>query len=547
VDLREGAVVTHTQILHGDPARQKILAGATALADTVRVTLGPRSKSVLIGEAWGTPTVCNDGVTIAKRLKLADVDENLGAQMLRQAAERTGDMVGDGTTSSAILAHAIFAGGVRNIVAGSSAIELKRGLDRGVESALEELARQSRPITNRAEREQVATVSAHNDRAIGARVAEAVDRVGAEGVVSVEEAKGIETTLDVVEGLQFDRGYLSPYFVTNPEKMEAVLESPFILIHDKRVAAVKDLIPVLEQVSQQGRPLLLIAEEVEGEALATLVLNRLRGALLCVAVKAPGFGDRRKELLRDIAAVSGGKVVSEELGRALEHVTLDDLGTADRVVVDRETTTIVGGHGTPDDVTARCAEIRRQLELATSDYDREHLQERLAKLTGGVAVIRVGAPSESEMKSLKEAYDDAIRATQAAIAEGIVPGGGVAYVRMAQAVDDLAMRAEGDERTALRLLATALEAPARQIALNSGRDAGVVLERVRAGAGGFGYDAASDEFCDLVEGGIIDPTKVVRIALQNAVSVAGIMLLAEATMTEVPDKDDRAAPGVDLE
>ena len=534
--------MSHTELRFHDEARERILKGATVLADAVRVTLGPKSKSVLIEERWGTPTVCDDGVTIAKRIKLEDPVENLGAQMLRQAAERTGDEVGDGTTTSVLLAHAIFAGGLRNVVAGASAIDLKRGLERGVEIATAELQRLSSPLASATQRAQVATVSAHNDPSIGDVVAEAVDRVGAEGVVSVEEAKGIETTLDVVEGLQFDRGYLSPYFVTDPEKMESVLESPYILIHEKRIAAVKDLLPLLEQVTQESRPILIVAEDVEGEALATLVVNRLRGTLQCAAVKAPGFGDRRKEMLRDLAIVTGGEVIAEELGRSLEHVTVAELGRAERVVVDADSTTIVGGAGNHEAIEGRCRELRRQISDATSDYDRERLEERLAKLAGGVAVIRVGAPSEAELKSRKEAYDDAISATRAAIAEGIVPGGGVAFVRMAEAVGSAAQGCEGDERTALLMLARALEAPPRQIAANSGIDPGVVVDRIRSGEGAHGLDAAVGEYVDLSEAGIIDPTKVVRVALQNAVSVAGTLLLAEATLTEHADAKDHAQP-----
>jgi chaperonin GroEL len=534
--------MAYTEILFRDQAREKILTGATALADAVRVTLGPKSKSVLIGESWGTPLVCNDGVTIAKRVKLRDADENLGAQILRQAAERTAEAVGDGTTSSTLIAHTAFAGGLRNVVAGASAIDIKRGLDRGTAVAVDALAKLARPLETKTERAQVATVSAHNDPAIGELVADALERVGAEGVVSVEEAKGIETTLDVVEGLQFDRGYLSPYFVTDPAKMESVLESPYILVHDERIGGVQDLVPVLEQVIKAGRPLLIIADEVEGEALATLVLNRLRATFQCVAVKAPGFGDRRKELLQDIATVSGAQVISKELGRSLDKTTLAELGSAERVVVDKDTTTIVGGAGNPEAIQARCGELRHLIEKATSDYDRERLQERLAKLSGGVAVIRVGAPTEAELKNRKEAFDDAISAAQAAMAEGIVPGGGVAYVRMATAVEQLAASAEGDERTALRVLAKALEVPARQIAENSGMDAGVVLERIRSGSNGYGYDGATGQFVDLVQAGIIDPAKVVRVAVQNAISVAGTLLLAEATLTEHEEPKDRPLP-----
>jgi chaperonin GroEL len=536
----------YTHLLFRDQARQRILEGATALADALRVTLGPRSKSVLIQQAWGAPLVCNDGVTIAKRIKMKDPDEDLGAQVLRQAAERTGDVVGDGTTTSTLLAHAMFAEGVRNVVAGASAIDLKRGMDRGIEAAADAIRDMSRPIASRTEKVQVATVSAHNDPEIGELVAEAIERVGVEGVVSVEEAKGIETTLDVVEGMQFDRGYLSPYFVTDAEKMQAVLESPLILVHDKRIGAIKDVVPLLEQIVQQGRPLLVVAEEVEGEALATMVLNKLRGAFLCVAVKAPGFGDRRQEMLEDIALVSGAQLVSEQLGKTLAGVTLEDLGSAERVIVDKDTTTIVGGAGKPDAIKARCIELRRRIEEATSDYDKEKLQERLAKLAGGVAVVRVGAPSEAELKSRKEAFDDAISATQAAVAEGIVAGGGVAFLRAAEAVERLALEAEGDERTGLRILARALEAPARQIAANSGADPGVVVDRVRCGSGGFGFDAARGVYGDLIEAGIIDPTKVVRVALENAVSVAGILLLAEATLTERQDEKREEAPQEEL-
>jgi chaperonin GroEL len=538
--------MAYTHLLFRDQARQHILDGATALADAVRVTLGPRSKSVLIQQPWGTPIVCNDGVTIAKRIKMKDPDEDLGAQLLRQAAERTGDLVGDGTTTSTLLAHSMFAEGVRNVVAGASAIDLKRGLDRGVEAAANALRELSRPITSRTEKVQVATVSAHNDAEIGELVADAIERVGVEGVVSVEEAKGIETTLDVVEGMQFDRGFLSPYFVTDPEKMQAVLESALILVYDKRIGAIKDILPLLEQILQQGRPLLVIAEEVEGEALATMVVNKLRGAFLCAAVKAPGFGDRRQELLQDIALVSGAQLVSEQLGKTLEGVTLGDLGSAERVIVDKDSTTIVGGAGKPEDIKARCSELRRRIGETTSDYDKEKLQERLAKLAGGVAVVRVGAPSEAELKSRKEAFDDAISATQAAVAEGIVPGGGVAFLRVASDVERLASESEGDERTGLRILARALETPARQIAENSGADPGVVVDRVRCGSGGYGFDAARGVYGDLLEAGIIDPTKVLRVALQNAVSVAGVLLLAEATLTERQDEKREEAPREEL-
>ena len=522
----------HTRLLFRDQAREKILAGTAVLADAVRVTLGPKSKAVLIEKKWGSPIVCNDGVTIAKEIDLKDPEENLGARMLRQAAERTGDDVGDGTTTSTLLAHALFAEGLRNVVAGASAIDLKRGIDRGVKAAVEALRVQSRPVESRKERAQIATISGHNDPAIGEMVSEAMERVGDEGVVSVEEAQGTQTELEVVEGMQFDRGYLSPYFVTEPEKMQAVLEHPYVLLHDKGISALKDLLPLLDQILKAGRPLLIVTENLEGEALATLVVNKLRGTLLCCAVKAPGFGDRRQEMLRDIAVLTGGQVISEDLGIKLENVTLQELGTAERVLVDKDTTTLIGGAGDRNAVEMRCNEIRRQIEASTSDYDKEKLRERLAKLAGGVAVIRVGAPSESEMKNRREALEDAISATKAAVAEGIVPGGGLALLKAIDAVRGEEEKAEGDERTGLRILEKALEAPARQIAVNSGVDAGVVVERLRAGTNGYGFDAARGQYVDLVQAGIIDPTKVVRVALENAASVAGILLLAEATLIE---------------
>jgi chaperonin GroEL len=516
-------------------AREKVLAGATALADAVRVTLGPKSRCVLIEKEWGRPLVCNDGVTIAKEVQLADPEENLGAQVLREAAERTGDLVGDGTTTATLLAHAILADGMRNVAAGASAVDLKRGLDRGLAATVAAITGMSRPVRTKLEKEQVATISAHNDTAIGAMVAEAVEKVGPEGAITVEEAKGTETQLEVVEGMQFDRGYLSPYFVTDAERLEAVLEDPFILLYEKRISNVADLLPLLEQVVKAGRPLLIVAEEVEGEALATLVLNKIRGLLGCVAVKAPGFGDRRRETMQDIATLTGGRFISEDLGVKLEGLTLDDLGSAKRVVVDKESTTIVGGGGARDAIEGRIKEVRRQIEKATSDYDREKLQERLAKLAGGVAVIRVGAPSEAEMKSRKEAFEDAISATKAAVAEGIVPGGGLALVRASCALDGVAAELEGDQRTGVLMLRRALEAPARQIAANSGVDGGVAVERMRQGDGRLGLDAARGVYVDLIEAGIVDPTKVLRVALENAVSVASTLLLTEATLTKVPE------------
>lgn len=525
-------------------AREKILAGAAVLADAVRVTLGPKSKCVLIEKKWGKPIVCNDGVTIAKEVELKDPEENLGARMLREAAEKTGEAVGDGTTTSTLLAYAILSEGVRNVAAGASAVDLKRGLDRGLQAAVAGLRGLSRPVESRREKVQVATVSGHNEPAIGELVADAVEKVGADGVISVEEAKTTETALEIVEGMQFDKGYISPYFVTEPEKMQVVLEDPFIFLYEKKIGSIQDLVPLLEKVVRAGKPLLLIAEDVEGEGLATLVVNRLRGTLSCAAVKAPGFGDRRKAMLEDIATLTGGRLIAEELGVKMENVAVEDLGGAKRVVIDREHTTIIGGAGTKESIDGRCAQIRKQMEDTTSDYDREKLQERLAKLSGGVAVIRVGAPTEAELKNRKEAFEDAISATKAAVMEGIVPGGGLALLRVIDAVEAEAAKCCGDECTGLRILKRALEAPTRQIAENSNVDAGVVVEKMRAGKGNRGFDAATGEYVDLLKAGIIDPTKVIRVALENAVSVASTLLLTEATLTEIPEpKKNGVGPG----
>jgi chaperonin GroEL len=532
--------MAHKQVLFHFAAREKLLRGASQLADAIRVTLGPKSKSVLIQKPWGAPIVCNDGVTIAKELDLRDPEENLGAQVLRQAAERTGDVVGDGTSTSTILAHAIFSDGSRNVVAGASAIDLKRGLDRGTSVAIAALRDLARPVTTKKEQAQVATISAHNDSIIGNLVADAMEKVGREGVISVEEAKTTETVLEVVEGMQFDRGFVSPYFVTDSERMESVLEDAFVLISDRKVNSLHDLVSLLEQVAKSGRPLLVIAEDVEGEALATLLVNHIRGVLRGCAVKAPGFGDRRKAMLEDIAVLTRAQLVSEDLGLKLEHVTLEQLGRAARVVVDKEHTTIIGGTGDSSLIEARVQQIRREIDKTTSDYDREKLQERLAKLAGGVAVIRVGAPSEAEMKSKKEALDDAISSTKAAVAEGIVPGGGLALLRCIEAVRREEAGAEGDVRTGLQILARALQAPARQIAENSGVDGGVVVERMMAGKDDYGFDASRNEYVKLIEGGIIDPVKVVRVALENAVSVASVLLLTEATMTDLPEPKEKA-------
>ena len=540
--------MAHKQVLFRSAAREKVLRGATQLADAVRVTLGPKSKSVLIQKKWGAPLVCNDGVTIAKEFDLRDAEENLGAQMLRQAAEKTGDAVGDGTSTSTILAHAIFADGVRNVVAGASAIDIKRGLDRGCKRAVDALRALSRPVAVRKEKAQVATISAHNDAAIGELVADAMEKVGGEGVITVEESRTTDTTLEVVEGMQFDRGYVSPYFITNPDKMEAVLEDPLILLADRKISSLADFLPLLDLVAKAGRPLLVVGDDVEGEALATLIVNQIRGSLKSCAVKAPGFGDRRKAMLQDMAILTGGLVLSEETGMKLEHMALEQLGRAKRVVVDKDATTLIGGAGARDQIDGRVKQIRREIEKATSDYDREKLEERVAKLSGGVAVIRVGAPSEAEMKSKREALDDAISATKAAVAEGIVPGGGLALLRCIAAVADEEAKCSGDERTGVAILRRALEAPARQIAENSSVDAGVVVARMLDGSGNQGFDAARNEYVDLVETGIIDPTKVVRIALENAVSVASVLLLTEATMTEIepPKKEAGTTPELEM-
>ncbi len=528
--------MAHKQVLFRSEAREKILRGATQLADAVRVTLGPRSKSVLIEKKWGAPIVCNDGVTIAKEFDLKDPEENLGARMLRQAAEKTGDMVGDGTSTSTILAHAMFADGVRNVVAGASAIDIKRGLDRAAKRAVEALKVISKPVQTRREKEQVATISAHNDAAIGELIGAAMEKVGDEGVITVEEAKTTETVLDVVEGMQFDRGFLSPYFVSDAEKMEAVLEDALVMVVDRKIGSLNDLVKLLEAVAKSGAPLFIVAEDVEGDALATLIVNHIRGTLKSCAVKAPGFGDRRKAMLQDIAILTGAQVISEELGIKLENVTIEQLGRARRIVSDKENTTIVGGNGDSKAIKGRIEQIRREIEDATSDYDREKLQERLAKLAGGVAVIKVGAPTESEMKSRKEALDDAISATKAAVAEGIVPGGGLALLRCIAPVEEEEKLCEGDERTGVQILKRALETPVRQIAENSAVDGGVVVAKMLEGKGNFGFDAGRKQYVDLVAEGIIDPTKVVRVALENAVSVASTLLLTEATMTEIPEE-----------
>jgi chaperonin GroEL len=538
--------MANKHLLFRAAAREKILHGATALADAVRVTLGPKSKCVLIDKKWGKPIVCNDGVTIAKEIELKDLEENLGARMIREAAEKTGDAVGDGTSTSTILAHAIYAEGLKNVAAGASAIDLKHGLDRGLRVAVEAIKALSRPVESRKEKAQVAAISAHNDSAIGETVADAVEKVGREGVISVEEAKGTETALEVVEGMQFDRGYLSPYFITDPEKMVAVLEEPLIFLYEKKLTSVKDLIPLLEHIAQARRPLLIVAEDVEAEALATLVVNKIRGVLACVAVKAPGYGDRRKAMMEDLAVLTGGEFFAEELGLKIENVTMNQMGTAKRVEINKDNTTVIGGGGKKQAIQGRIKDIRKQIEKATSSYDKEKLEERLAKLAGGVAVIRVGAPTEAEMKSRKEAFEDAISAIKAAMAEGVVPGGGLALLRAIGAVEQEESKCDSDERTGLRILKKALEAPTRQIAENSGADGGVVVAQMRNGKANYGFDAAAGKYLDLIEAGIIDPTKVVRVALENAVSVASVLLLTEATLTEVPEEKREGARGAGL-
>ena len=534
--------MTAKQVLFRSAAREKILRGTTQLADAVRITLGPKSKSVLIQKKWGAPIVCNDGVTIAKEMELEDPEENLGAQMLRQAAEKTGERVGDGTSTATLLAQTIYAEGVRNVAAGASAVDLKRGLDRALVAAIGALKSMAKPLERRQERVQVATISAHNDAVIGELVADAMEKVGGDGVITVEESKTIETSLEVLEGMQFDRGYLSPYFVTDPSSMQAVLEDAYILMCDRKLAVLKDLLTLLEQVAKAAHPILVLAEEIEGEALATLIVNQVRGVLKSCAVKAPGFGERRKALLADIATLCGGEVVSEELGLKLEDTKLAQLGHARRIVIDKDTTTLIGGAGDKARIAARIGMLRKEIEDAASDYDRDKLKERLAKLAGGVAVIKVGAPSESEMKARKEALDDAISSTKAAVGEGIVPGGGLALLRCSTAVLAAEGACSGDERTGVQILRRALEAPARQIAENSAADGGVVVDRMLNGSANVGFDAAANRFVDLYEAGIVDPVKVVRTALENAVSVASVLLLTEATLTERPEKTPEPAP-----
>lgn len=521
-------------------ARDRILKGVNILADAVTVTLGPKGRNVVIEKSFGAPVVTKDGVTVAKEIELEDKFENMGAQMVKEVASKTSDVAGDGTTTATVLARSIYAEGIKMVAAGHDPMSIKRGIDKAVAAVVGELKSLSKPTRDQKEIAQVGTISANNDATIGEIIAEAMNKVGKEGVITVEEAKGLETTLEVVEGMQFDRGYLSPYFVTDPDRMECVYEDVYILIHEKKISGMKDLLPILEQVAKSGRPLLIIAEDVEGEALATLVVNKIRGTLQCVAVKAPGFGDRRKAMLEDIAILTGGRVIAEELGVKLENLTLNDLGRAKRIVVDKDNTTIVDGAGKKADIEGRIKQIRAQIEETTSDYDREKLQERLAKMIGGVAVIKVGAATEVEMKEKKARVEDALHATRAAVEEGIVPGGGVALIRAASALNKV--EASEEEMVGVNIVRKALQEPARWIAANAGEEGSIVLDKIRNNKGAYGFNAATGEFEDLIKAGIIDPTKVVRTALQNAASVAGLLLTTEATVAEKPEEKPATPP-----
>ena len=527
------------QLMFDEEARRAILRGVDKLANAVKATLGPKGRNVVLDKKFGAPNITKDGVTVAKEIELEDPFENMGAQMVKEVASKTSDVAGDGTTTATVLAQAIIREGMKNVTAGANPMALKRGVDRAVEAVVEEIGKISKPTKGKKEISQVASISANNDRTIGDLIADAMEKVGKDGVITVEEAKGVETTLEVVEGMQFDRGYISPYFVTDPERMETVIENPLILIHEKKISGMKDLLPILEQIAKMGKPFLIIAEEVEGEALATLVVNKLRGTLSCCAVKAPGFGDRRKEMLKDIAILTGGEVISEELGIKLENIRLDDLGKCKKVVVDKENTTIIEGAGKDKEIEGRIKQIRTQIEETTSDYDREKLQERLAKLAGGVAVIKVGAPTEVAMKEKKARVEDALNATRAAVEEGIVPGGGVALLRAEKALDKL--KVSGDEKIGADIVRRALEEPLRMIAQNAGREGAVVLGKVRESNGNLGFNAETEEYEDLVAAGIIDPTKVVRTALENAASIAGLMVTTECMVTELPEKEKKPA------
>ncbi|MEK6660595.1 MAG: chaperonin GroEL [candidate division NC10 bacterium] len=522
-------------LLFDEEARRKILKGVDALAAAVKVTLGPKGRNVILDKKFGAPTITKDGVTVAKEIELEDHFENMGAQMVKEVASKTSDVAGDGTTTATVLAQAIFREGIKNVTAGANPMALKRGIEKAVDAVVEELKKISKPTKGKKEISQVATISANNDKTIGDLIADAMEKVGKDGVITVEEAKSMDTTLEVVEGMQFDRGYLSPYFVTDPERMEVVLENSLILIHEKKISNLKDLLPILEQIAKMGKPLLVIAEEVEGEALATLVVNKLRGTLSTASVKAPGFGDRRKEMLQDIAVLTGGAVVSEELGIKLENIKLEDLGKAKKVVIDKENTTLIEGAGSQKEIEGRIKQIRTQIEETTSDYDKEKLQERLAKLAGGVAIIKVGAATEIAMKEKKARVEDALNATRAAVEEGIVPGGGVAFLRAAMVIDHLKLK--GDEKVGGDIVRRALEEPIRQIAENAGVEGAIVVQKVRENNGAYGFNAETESYEDLMASGIIDPTKVTRIALQNASSIASLMITTEALVTEIPEKE----------
>jgi chaperonin GroEL len=533
------------QLRFDEEARRALERGVNRLADAVRVTLGPRGRTVVLEKKWGAPTVTNDGVTIAKEIDLEDPYENMGAQMVKEVATKTSDVAGDGTTTATILAQIILKEGLKNVVAGANPMELKRGIEKAVDAIVTDLKKIAKPVKGSKEIAQVGAISAHGDETIGKLLADAMEKVGREGVITVDEAKGMETTLDVVEGMQFDRGYLSPYFITDPEAMSSELEDPYILIHEKKISVMKDLLPLLEKISRSGRSLMIIAEDIEGEALATLVVNKLRGVLKCAAVKAPGYGDRRKAMLEDIAVLTGGRMIAEEVGLKLENVGLEDLGTAKRVMIDKENTTIVGGKGSKKDIEGRVAQIRRAIEETTSDYDREKLQERLAKLAGGVAVVKVGAATEVEMKARKAMVEDALHATKAAVEEGIVPGGGVALLRALRALDTL-KGVTGDEAVGVNIVRRALEEPARQIVENAGLEGSIIVEQIKGKKViTEGYDAGTLKFVDMLKAGIIDPLKVTRSALQNASSVAALMLTTEALVTEIPEKEKTppAPPG----
>jgi chaperonin GroEL len=523
------------QLMFDEEARRAILRGVDKLANAVKATLGPKGRNVVLDKKFGAPNITKDGVTVAKEIELEDPFENMGAQMVKEVASKTSDVAGDGTTTATVLAQAIIREGMKNVTAGSNPMALKRGIDKAVEAVVEDIKKISKPTKGKKEISQVASISANNDKTIGDLIADAMEKVGKDGVITVEEAKGVETTLEVVEGMQFDRGYISPYFVTDPERMEAVVENPLILIHEKKISGMKDLLPILEQIAKMGKPLLIIAEEVEGEALATLVVNKLRGTLTTCAVKAPGFGDRRKEMLQDIAVLTGGELLSEELGIKLENIKLEDLGRAKKVLVDKEKTTLIEGAGKTKEIEGRIKQIRTQIEETTSDYDREKLQERLAKLAGGVAVIKVGAPTEVAMKEKKARVEDALNATRAAVEEGIVPGGGVVFLRAMSAVDTLKL--SGDEKTGAGIIRRALEEPIRQIAENAGAEGSIVVQKVRDGNGAFGFNAETETYEDLMSAGIIDPTKVTRVALQNAASIAALMVTTECMVTEIPEKE----------